>query len=128
MTRSYVKLYGPPLLKGLKALEKVAIEMSETVEMIIRFYDVALPTLSYDIYLEDPDLKVEELSNILLPEVPLEVEEKVRLISRASDALGNYDFFFEWGREPTKEQVLELIEKIDKALAKCGCKYTIITK
>jgi len=27
------------------------------------------------------------------------VEEKVKLISGSSDTLGDYDFFFEWGKD-----------------------------
>jgi hypothetical protein len=54
--------------------------------------------------------------------------ESVKLISRSSQVLGDYDFFFEWGIEPTVQQISELIEMIDAALIECGCKYTITTK
>lgn len=119
MTRSYIKIYGPPILKALRALEKVAVEMSK--KTTIRVYDVLIPPYT-------PPMDLPEYGSSVFPDVELPVEEKVKLISKASQTLGEYDFFFEWGEEPTVEQVRELIEKIDEALAKCGCKYTITTK
>ncbi len=113
MARSYIKLYGPSLGKAFRALENVAVAMSEKTEM--RFYSVSAPTLS-------------DVSSApwFLPGISR--DEKVKLISHSTRMLGDYDFFFEWGIEPTLTQVLELIEKIDEALADCGCMYTITTK
>ena len=123
MARSYIKVYGPPLLKAIRALEKVAVEFSKTTT--VRHYNILTPTLPYyDVRPGD----VRDYTQTLLPEIEIPAEEKVKLISKASDTLGDYDFFFEWGKEPTKQEVLELIEKIDEALSDCGCKYTIITK
>jgi len=123
LTRSYIKIYGPPIIKALQALEKIALEMSK--KTTIRFYDTLVPSIPPYTPLEE---YLRDISDMVLQDVQLPAEEKVKLISRASDMLGEYDFFFEWGEEPTKKQVLELIEKIDEALAKCGCKYTITTK
>ncbi|MCD6263859.1 hypothetical protein J7L60_05585 [Candidatus Bathyarchaeota archaeon] len=119
MTRSYIKIYGPPIVKALRALEQVAVEMSK--KTTIRVFDVLIPPYS-------PPLEMPEYGATVFPHIELSAEEKVKLISKASQTLGEYDFFFEWGEEPTIEQVTELIEKIDEALAKCGCKYTITTK
>ena len=101
MARSYIKIYGPPLLKGLRALEHIAVEMSE--EITIRFFSSVTPTMPYSVLEVYSD---EELSDMLLPEVPLPISEKVKLISSSSQILGDYDFFFEWGREPSLEQVM----------------------
>ena len=126
MAKSYIKIYGPPLLKAIRALEKVAVEFSKTTT--IRHYDILTPPMMVP-YL---DIRPREMpstyAQYLLPEIQMPVEEKIKLISRASDTLGDHDFFFEWGKEPTKQEVLELIAKIDEALADCGCKYTIVTK
>ena len=123
MARSYIKVYGPPLLKAIRALEKVAVEFSETTT--IRQYNILTPTLPYyDVRPGD----VRSYTQALLPEVEIAADEKVKLISKASDTLGDYDFFFEWGKEPTKQEVQELIAKIDEALSDCGCRYTIVTK
>jgi len=40
-----------------------------------------------------------------------------KIISKSGEGLGEYDFFFEWFTKPTTDQVNELIEKIDEALA-----------
>ena len=127
MARSYVKLYGPPIIKGLKALENLAVEMSKITTM--RFYSALVPT--YDpmrIPTDEYGFRLEQYLTGIPAIESIPSSERIKLISRASDTLGEHDFFFDWGGEPTKAQVLELIEKIDEALAKCGCKYTIITK
>lgn len=119
MARSYIKIYGPPISKAIKALEKIAVEMSE--KTTIRFYDILMPPTP-------PRISEDEFRDLVLPDLELSSEEKVKLISGASQTLGEYDFFFEWGAEPTREQVMELVDKIDEALGKCGCYYTITTK
>ena len=123
MAKSYIKVYGPPILKAVRALEKVAVEFSKTTT--IRHYDILTPTPDYVI---DAERYMSGYAQYLLPEIQMPVEEKVKLISGSSDTLGEYDFFFEWGKEPTKQEVLELISKIDEALSDCGCRYTIVTK
>lgn len=123
MARSYVKIYGPPILKAIRALEKVAVEFSKTAT--VRHFNILTPTPDYE---QVGQRAMELYGQALLPEIEIPVEEKVKLISKASDTLGDYDFFFEWGKEPTKQEVLELIEKIDEALSGCGCRYSIVTK
>jgi len=123
LARSYVKIYGPPILKAIRALEKVAVEFSKTAT--VRHFNILTPTPDYE---QVGQRAMELYGQALLPEIEIPVEEKVKLISKASDTLGDYDFFFEWGKEPTKQEVLELIEKIDEALSDCGCRYSIVTK
>ncbi len=117
MARSYIKIYGPPLGKGLRALEKVAVEMSKKTTM--RFYSVSIP-----------DITISPTGTEGVPTTigGLSERESVKLISRSSQVLGDYDFFFEWGVEPTVKEINELIDMIDAALIECGCKYTITTK
>ena len=50
------------------------------------------------------------------------------IISKSGESLGEYDFFFEWFTKPTMSQVLGLITKIDEAMEKVGCRYSITTK
>jgi hypothetical protein len=118
LARSYIKLTGPPVGKGLKALEQVAVEMSEKTTM--RFYSVSVPDVGMTIG--------GDTSGTPYYVGGLSEQDTVKLISRSSQVLGDYDFFFEWGVEPTVEQINELIEMIDKALADCGCMYSITTK
>lgn len=129
MTKSYVKIYGPPVLKSLKALEKVAVEMGKKTGM--RHYSVLVPTpevASYGMGSRDYSSTVQGYADSLLTGVELPAEEKIKLISKSGDTLGEYDFFFEWVEHPTKPEVRELIEMVDAALADCGCRYTIVTK
>ncbi len=118
LTRSYIKLQGPPVRKGLKALEKVAIEMSKKTTM--RFYSVSVPDIGM--------ISGDQTTSTPYYIGGLSERETVNLISRSSQVLGDYDFFFEWGVEPKVEQINELIEMIDEALADCNCMYSITTK
>jgi len=122
LARSYVKIYGPPLVRAIRALEKVAVDFSKTT--VVREFNILTPTAPY--VGEERDLRYYQQA--VLPEIDLPVTEKVKLISKSTDTLGDYDFFFEWGKEPTKQEVLDLIAKIDEALTDCGCRYTIVTK
>jgi prephenate dehydratase len=62
-------------------------------------------------------------SGISLPE-----ERRGNIISISRESLGEYDFFFEWLKGPSFEQLYKLIEKIDEDLSQLGCYYTITTK
>ena len=128
MAKSYIKIYGPPILKSLKALEKVAAEMSKKTTM--RYYSVLVPQLPFYSSgdLGSYDYVRREYVGGILADIDMTEQEKVKLVSRAGDTLGEYDFFFEWEKEPSKQQVEELISMIDEALADCGCRYTIVTK
>jgi hypothetical protein len=127
---SYVKIYGPPLLTALKALEKIAIDMPEVCIMDTTIQSAVgapeIPGASFgaaDISFDTPEgvmsfFGVDDIS-----------EERCNtLISKSGESLGEYDFYFEWFTKPTVAQVEDLIEKIDEALAPLGVKYTLTTK
>ena len=130
MARSYIKIYGPPLLKSLRSLEKVAVEFSNKTTM--RYYSAVVPSPpQFGTLARGSDLRQETVLSYtqgILTEIDMSPEDKIKLISRSGDLLGDYDFFFEWGKEPTKQEVQELIAKIDETLADCGCRYSIVTK
>jgi hypothetical protein len=104
--------------KGLRLLEKVAVEMSKKTTM--RFFSISVP----DITLTPSG----EPSGVPSAMGGLSERESVKLISRSSQVLGDYDFFFEWGIEPTVKEINDLIERIDAEFLECGCTYTITTK
>jgi len=116
--KSYVKIYGPPILKALDDLQKVAREMPE-----ISFYYHYI-------------LGVIPVGKSTLPpfeEEPLGLGEKYKekskvSVSKSGYTLGDYDFFFEWAKDPDGEQLRNLIEKIENVLTPLGCRYTITTK
>ncbi len=114
--RSYLKLYGPPLLKAMKTLEKIAVDMPE-VCIMDTFIEKSYPPLqtNEDVmnYFDVDDLSAERCRNI---------------ISKSGERIGDADFFFEWFSEPSIDQLNLLIEKIDEALKPLGASYTISTK
>ncbi|MFQ6054146.1 MAG: hypothetical protein ACE5OO_07985, partial [Candidatus Bathyarchaeia archaeon] len=60
--------------------------------------------------------------------VQVSMERCRNIISESGEGRGEYDFFFEWFKEPNISQLKELIEKIDEALSPLGCLYTITTE
>ncbi|MBS7652286.1 MAG: hypothetical protein QW486_04635 [Candidatus Bathyarchaeia archaeon] len=117
--RSYIKIYGPPTLEAIRALEKIALEMPE-VCIMDTIIAQELPMFSSETGV------AAYFGTTLGIEVP--VERCGKLISKSGELLGEYDFFFEWFKEPTMDELNRLIQKIDEALAPLGCKYTITTK
>jgi len=122
MVKSYVRLYGPPLLKALRALEGVAVEMSKKTTLKFSHKCVPYPTRlqsnvnDWNTYLKN------------LQKTYVDCYEPEKIISDASMTLGDYDFVFEWGIKPSMNDVEELISKIDSALAEVGVRYTITTE
>ena len=115
--KSYIKVYGPPLLKAIKKLETVAIDFPE-VCIMDTIIAVSGPQFSTQEGIADffggfGDITVERCSTI---------------ISESGESLGEYDFFFEWFVDPSTEQMNALIGNIDKALTPLKCMYTITTK
>ena len=128
--RSYVKIFGPPILEAIKELEKLAVNMPE---VCIMDYVIA-HDLSTSIAKELDVSKVSaqggsvhgffmERTGVVLP-----VERCHSIISKHGQKLGEYDFFFEWFKKPATSQLNELIRRIDEALKPLGCFYTITTK
>ncbi|HUS78131.1 MAG TPA: hypothetical protein VM050_05665 [Patescibacteria group bacterium] len=115
--KSYIKIYGPPLLKALKELQKLAIDTPEVCIM--------------DTILQQQQPRFTETEGIMdyfnsIGEITIERCDNI--ISKSGEMIGDEDFFFEWFVDPSSEQLNDLIEKIDEALAPLGCMYTITTK
>lgn len=122
MVTSYVRIYGPPLLKAIRALEGVAVEMSNKTEVKFSHKCVPYPTrlqadrTDWNTYLQN------------LQKTYTDCYEPEKIISDASMTLGDYDFVFEWASKPSITQIEDLIEKVDKALGKVGVLYTLTTE
>jgi hypothetical protein len=125
---SYVKLYGPPLLKALRALEKVAVDMPEVCIMNVNI----LGTINMsDVFgFGSSGLGFDSAQGIMeYFGVDDMLEERCdTIISKSGHKLGEYDFFFEWFTNPTMDQVEGLIKRIDETLMPLGVKYTLTTK
>ena len=122
-TTSFIKIYGPPVLKAIRELEKVAVDMPEVCIMDTIIAGVP----DYSNTFNDPTTTYDYFNASLGPG-EVEKERCGTIISKSGERLGEFDFFFEWFTEPTTEQLNELIEKIDEAFTPLGCNYTITTK
>jgi len=120
--KTYIKIYGPPILKALKELEKIAIDMPEVCIMdtllVSGLPDIGTSTIGHQEGVSEYFSSLGEITK----------ERCDTIISKSSSTLGEYDFFFEWFTGPTMDQLDMLTEKIDEALAPLGCKYTTTTK
>ncbi len=126
--RSFIKIMGPPLLRAVKELEKIAIDMPQVCimdEVILR--DVPR-SLARDI--GEPFEYPEYVTDFFTRRtgVSIKTERCNDIISESGELLGEYDFFFEWFEEPSMEQLNNLIEGIDEALEPLGCFYSITTR
>jgi hypothetical protein len=118
--KSYIKLYGPPVLKAIRELEKISIDMPEVCIM-----DTVLANTGADYTESAREFSTQDYFS---PLGEISIERCDTIISKSGETLGEYDFFFEWFTEPTMEQIEDLIGKVDAALEQVGCKYTITTE
>lgn len=122
MVKSYVRIYGPPLLKAIRKLEGVAVDLSNKTEIKFSHKCVPYPTRlqsdknDWNSYLQN------------LQKTYKDCYEPEKIISDASMTLGDYDFMFEWSSKPTLQQIEELIDQVDKALGEVGVLYTLTTE
>ncbi len=122
MTKTYVRIFGPPLLKAIKALEGVAVDMSKAIEIKFSHKCVPYPTrLQSD--KRDWDSYLKNLQNTYK-----DCYEPQKIISDASMTLGEYDFVFEWTEKPSMKKILGLIENIDGAFGDLGVHYSLTTE
>ena len=125
--RSYIKIYGPPVYDAIKALEKMAVDFEDVCIMdsllatYFSNYEPSLGTQGLSVSAE----AVEYFSSLDLDITP---ERCAKLVSKFGQHLGEYDFFFEWYREPTIDEYNSLIQKIDETLKPLGVRYTITSK
>lgn len=114
--RSYIKIYGPPYLKSIRALEEIAVDTPEVCIMnsVLFHADPYTQVIDwiYNYFKNRGDVSYMRCRNI---------------ISKSGELLSDYDFFFEWFVEPSKEQIIGLIGRIDDALEPLGALYSITT-
>jgi hypothetical protein len=113
--KSYIKIWGPPVGKAIRTLEKIAIDMPQVCVM--------------DTFIEFVNpVSDKEVGEYFAPVAPVERKRCSNIISRSGEKTGDFDFIFEWPKKPSHDELNMLIEKIDAELAPLGCKYSIITK
>jgi len=102
--KSYIKLFGPSIDKGLESLHDLIKELGKRYQ----YGDM----VSHIVSVIDPSLDL----------------MTGKLIRKGKENLGDYDFVVEWTQNPSTDQVRGLIRRIDEALLYTGCRYTITTK
>ncbi|KON30158.1 hypothetical protein AC482_04535 [miscellaneous Crenarchaeota group-15 archaeon DG-45] len=123
--RSFIKIYGPPVSRAIRALERIAVDMPDVCIMSSFIVKDIGPHIARDIGL----MPAESVRSYFASSgIPVSMERCNSIISRSGELLGEHDFFFEWVKEPTVSELYELIEKVDEALAELGCLYTITTE
>jgi hypothetical protein len=129
--KSYIKLMGPPILETIKKLEKIAVNMPEVCVMSLPI-ETTMGISGRGIDSNQVERttsligNVENINSYFGAELP---EERCNnIISKSGESLGEYDFYFEWFKKPSMDEIMMLIEKIDEATEATGAKYTITTK
>jgi hypothetical protein len=117
---SYVKLYGPPIYDAIKELEKIAVGMPEVCIMSTTYVASMVPNVA------DPETAYHYFMDTGISEITK--KRCNTIISKSSERLGEYDFFFEWFKKPTMVELNDLIKRIDNALKPVGTRYSITTK
>ncbi|MCD6155138.1 MAG: hypothetical protein NDF53_04185 [archaeon GB-1867-097] len=102
--RSYIKLYGPSIERGLRALDS----LMERLDRSFEYGDI-----------------VAHIISVVEPSIDLKTGKHV---GKGRVEIGEYDYVIEWKQRPTKEQIFALIRRIDEALLYTGCRYSIVTK
>ena len=127
--RSYIKLYGPPILSAIRELEKIAVNMPEVCIMNTVIMRNIPRSLASDLGGQQVESSGNAVSGYFESTgVYVPIERCRSIVSKSGEMLGEYDFFFEWFKTPDLAQINQLINQIDKALAPLGCFYTFTTK
>lgn len=128
--RSYIRIYGPPILEAIKELEKIAVDFPEVCVMDHFIQRDLSPKAAREIGGSAVKPLDAPISGFFLERtgVVVSVERCQSIISKHGQKLGEYDFFFEWRKDPKASQLDDLIRSIDAALKPLGCLYTITTK
>ena len=122
VTRSYIKIYGPPVLKAIRALEGLSIDIPQVCVMDTM---IALGGPEFNTQTGIVDYFSGGGQS---GEGKITKERCTTIISKSGEMLGEFDFFFEWLKEPSTKEIDALITKIDETLAPIGVKYTITTR
>ena len=113
---------------AIKALEKIAIDMPEVCIMDTVIAASIPMAVGADDRMGGTSLIPGGVYNYFLELDEITRERCDKIISKSGEKLGEYDFFFEWFTKLNMEQMNNLIQKIDSALAPTRVRYSITTK
>ena len=128
--KSYLKIYGPPIIEAIVQLERIAVGMPKVCIWNTQILRDIPPNLARDIGGRAVSSTRTDWVKAYYGRrnVVISGERCQSIISSSGDSLGDYDFFYEWLEGPSTEQLKMLIEKIDDALEPLGCRYNLTTK
>lgn len=112
--KAFIKIYGPPYLEAIRALEKIAVETPEVCIMntILLHGNPFLDSIDW-------------VYNYLKGLGKVSYERCGKIISGSWETLGEYDFYYEWFMPPSRAQVEDLVKRMDEALKPLGARYTV---
>jgi hypothetical protein len=124
--KSYITIIGPPVAKTIKALEKIAVDIP----------DVCIMSTPIQRSIGTPGSGLFNIGGAFNDvggftsyfETRMSEERCHSIISKSGEKLGEYDFYFEWFKNPNMKDIITLIEKIDETVKNTGAQYTITTK
>jgi hypothetical protein len=133
---SYIKIIGPPFLKAIKALEEIAGSLPEVCIMDTIITNEIPRYLGRDLggrVVErgvpyDPRLAEFAFSYFSSSGVAINRERCQNIISSSGISLGEFDFVFEWSKELSGSEYIDVVERIDEKLSPLGCMYLIHNK
>ncbi len=114
--RMFIKLYGPPLGKALRALEKVGWQTPEVCIM-----DTFIETYPANFYTAENTVDHFKMSSDVVSR-----ERCSNIIADSSFRLGRFDFYYQWWTIPTLTQIHDLYGRIDEALEPLGVWYEVV--
>lgn len=94
-------------------IENAMNKSKDVAFSFLKFYD---PSISH---------AIERLNN-LVRKIPLLKEGK--LGERELTLFGKFDYWFEWVRYPSADEIISVLKEIDEVIADSGVWYTITTK
>ena len=140
--RTYVKIIGPPVLKAIKVLETIAVEIPE-VCIMNTIISLEIPSnLRKDVGLNIDTIGSTRIRDPVILSwvndyfnrtgIQVQNERCKTIISESGitekgTTLGEYDFFFEWYKTPSIVQINNLVGMIDEAFSELGCYYSLET-
>jgi len=131
---TYVNIVGKSKEKAMEALRDLSVDMPEVCVMDKAIYSQLREAYPIERggFIYEPSQSMMNLDDGIL--TLFRGTERVghfncdQVISGKTEMLGEEDFFFEWSKVPSKDQINELKDKIENALKPFDVKYTISNK
>jgi hypothetical protein len=126
--KSYIKIYGPPVLKAIQELEKLAIDMPQVCIMDSSL-EVSIPEFTGQGggFIAPGGEYGEAVISYFSAYGNVPKTRCDNIVSKSGEKVGDSDFYFEWFKKPSVAELNQLIEKIDKVLDTIGARYSIST-